>query len=384
MQKMRLTNKTKSLRIDEALFSLCLFFELSFYFVNADKYFQLSGYYYPLLFALIVGTFTLIRQRKINKIQKVIIVIFAILLVTISLNKFSFNTGYLYSYICLLALLYIFSNDSLNANVTFFAINSYILGALLMVLLIFIFRVRYYDDVADRLTINVFGRGKIDPNYLAAFFVGPTIICFDKFLKRNKFFNFLLFVLLFLGIFCTGSRAALIAIILGVALYIKDIILYFKKHGIIFFAALFAFIILVVVILKTNIFERYDIKSLFDGSNSRRLSLWINALKTIIKNPIIGNGIVSTSEIIGSVTGMYNPAHNTFLEVWIQLGIFGLISILYLTLKPLSSKNNLVKSLVLVNVFVSLMISAEATLAFWMNIAIANKIANKGDKDEWN
>ena len=56
MQKMRLTNKTKSLRIDEALFSLCLFFELSFYFVNADKYFQSSGNYYPLHFAYEIGT----------------------------------------------------------------------------------------------------------------------------------------------------------------------------------------------------------------------------------------------------------------------------------------------------------------------------------------
>ncbi len=99
---------------------------------------------------------------------------------------------------------------------------------------------------------------------------------------------------------------------------------------------------------KSNIAEKYDLtedtysvsnrlKSIEEGNSKGRLIIWKNTIAIIKDNPIKGYGVGNHKLAIMRVETpqkhnfiVSDHAHNDYLEMWSELGIFGLISYLLL------------------------------------------------------
>ncbi len=356
----------------EFFFTLCVFAELVLCFLNSDRYFQLSGYYYPLFGALLFGGLVSLRQKTVH-INQILTIIFVFYIMLICAFNGSYNAGYLYSYLCLLLFFYVMNSDAISSKTVYRMVCFYIIGAMIIVLLMIVFRVRYYEEVANRITIQVLGRPKIDPNYLAAYLVGPAVFSLVLYFKLSKKVFIYAFIFIAVGILLTGSRAALLALILALLPYTFYIRKRVNNRLLFGVVIVLFFVIFVTLSLTSDIFSRFKISGLFDGSNYRRVELWGNAWEAIMQRPIFGYGITPSSQIIGEATGEYGPAHNTFLEIWLQTGMIGLFFMFFFIIMPvLRNPSCFSKSILIGTLFTVLMISAEATLFFWINIVFIN------------
>ena len=101
-------------------------------------------------------------------------------------------------------------------------------------------------------------------------------------------------------------------------------------------------LVFVAVILFTAPKEQLDrMMSIFDGgSDSKqvsledsRLGLWKLSLLVIQKNPILGCGISQLTDANGkSEGGNWHTAHNSYLQIGAELGVFGIWSFLAMLL----------------------------------------------------
>lgn len=98
--------------------------------------------------------------------------------------------------------------------------------------------------------------------------------------------------------------------------------------------------------VKSNIAEKYDLtedtysvsnrlKSIEEGNSKGRLIIWRNTIAIIKDNPIKGYGVGGHKLAIMRVEApqkhnfvVSDHAHNDYLEMWSELGVFGLISYL--------------------------------------------------------
>lgn len=365
-----------------------VFFQLGliFFFLNSDKYLQISGFYYPFLITAVLGALLVGINFKNNKKKitfETVCSIFLIVLVLCSgIRKFHIvNTGYFFSYILLVFNFLMFLNIDFKDEEIQKMVYAYIISAFIMSAIIIIFRQRYYSNDPTRLTIKIGKNPLIDPNYLGGYMTGTMLICLDNVIDcKNKVFRVVLAIsaaIIFIGIMLTGSRGAMVASIIGL-LFIT--VLKFRKkitlkRGLIILGIAVAAGIVLINFIPGQTIQRYlNISTWLDSSNSRRFQLWTNALKTIKESPVFGFCIDNTATIIGGITGDYEPSHNTILEIWIQLGIMGLIALGALFGRCFKKDRGILsKALAISTVIVSVFISIEATTFLWINLAVALK-----------
>ncbi len=362
----------KTLKACSNLFILFICLETIFYFLNVDKYLQFSGFNILIIISLIFGTFASLKRCMIVSKEKVAILVFLLSILLSSLiNLGNIERGYILSYIIFGIFSFLIFSIKLNDKQIKIIISSYILLAVIISLLILLFRVRYYELNDTRLTIKI-GQGPlIDPNYLGCTLVAPLFFSISNFFEKEKKFKYLYlieFIIILAGIFLTGSRGSILAVVIGMIIVIFKITILNNNASLFLkiFALVLSLIVLIICIIPINTLQRlFAFSSWIDSSNIRRIQLWENALEAIKEKLLIGYGIASTETTIGAA------AHNTYLEVWLQLGILGITSLLYLIIRPLFTKNNIfVKSITISTFIFSIFISAEMLFTFWLNIIL--------------
>lgn len=375
--------------------SLVVFFlslELILYCFNQDIYFQLPGLYIPLLIAVIIGSVAIIcniRNVCSSTFLKItIILLFQFLLVTL-LNIDDVESGYFFSYVLVLILFIVINTIRPKLLLQYYVFKAYIYGALVISILQLAFKVRYYELTDSRLTIQLLNGPKIDPNYLAAYMVAPVFLCILVFYNEKKTIKKIMYLLydflLIIGVFLTGSRGALLSILCGAFfVFIFIIKRNVKPKNIVFFSVIIIVgIMLIVNYIPEETFQRVFINSYVnDGSNIRRIQLWENAINLIEKNPIIGYGVQSSSSISRKVAGIIEPAHNTFLDIWLQLGIVGIASVISYVIIALRDSNPILKGMCLSSIICSVFIGAEACFFFWINLLICCCFCKKSTCEE--
>lgn len=373
------TRKIKLLSFS-MLFPVFIGIQLMLTFFNKDIYFQLSGFYIPFLLALVVGVLYIFqRRRKIPfTITTLLCLLFLVYLLLSSLfYHSSVQSGYVLSYLLIIIFILIleigrFGKSKKEKFLLFFG---YVCGGLIVSILQIVFRVRFYELDATRITIQITGT-KIDPNYLAAFLIGPFFIAIYCCLKikrlSNKLFFGLASLIILLGIVFTGSRGAIVSIVIGflcIAIF-KLRRVRFKRLLFVIFT-LFVLLVLALVFVPGETMARFfNSDYLVDGSNIRRLSLWGNALRSIMVHPIFGNGARNTSLITGEITKDFEPAHNTLFDIWLQIGIIGVVFLVFLVVRAFKTKSLLFKGMCIATLLAGMFIAAESCLFFWMNFLI--------------
>lgn len=359
---------------------ICFFaIELLFYFLNRDLYFQLSGLKIP----IVAGMFFCIVEIVSNRPRLDSYAVSALLLMicvvgSAVMNYQRLEMGYLFSYLLMLVMIISFSCIDFSKKQFDVLLISYVISAVVISLIIIVFRRSYYELDVTRLTIRIGSGPRIDPNYLSSFLVAPILLLLFKCIKTGGWIRVICVLLEIIccgGVFLTGSRGALLSTVLGVLIYFILVLrrrINIKHFALFCIAILILLLIASVVIPKETLLRLFDVGSWNDGSNSKRIDLWEGALKSIKASPILGQGICSTTKIIIDATGSALPSHNTYLEMWLHMGLPGLVFFFSLIAPLLFNKKEPMSSAICCAILcASIFIAAEATFAFWFDIVVA-------------
>jgi O-antigen ligase len=159
--------------------------------------------------------------------------------------------------------------------------------------------------------------------------------------KSLIFFSLALSFISFFTLFLLSARASLISLIIIFSLYIIYSFLNFSLKKISLSLLLSIFLAISVYLIESlpsnnlSLLSRANSISTNDDSTSYRIILWENAVDFISNNPIIGCGIgnwkiESLPYWKDRLTGYTIPyhAHNDFLEITTETGLFGGLSYL--------------------------------------------------------
>ena len=168
-----------------------------------------------------------------------------------------------------------------------------------------------------------------DPNNFAALIFLPASLAWDRMqngTKKKKLLYAAVFVLFSFIILYTGSRGVLISLLVMVVVYFllsgKT-----KSLRILLIAALLVFLIwkFIIPILPSNIASRVLNPSMYSSNASRRTIIWRYLVKDIIPNlPVWGLGAGTVSLELANYYGKVNGAHNTYLNMIGEFGVFGI------------------------------------------------------------
>ncbi len=186
----------------------------------------------------------------------------------------------------------------------------------------------------------------IHPNDFGAYiiFILPLTFCFfSSYLKKNQ--KVFLVISCLLGCYCllrTSSRGAWIGILIGILVYF----FFYKKK----ISMIVPLAIIFLIIVSPNGFDR--LKSLFAIEQNtvwERVQLWKGTWNMVKVHPFFGFGVNTFSRYFLE----YKPAiypdirytHNSYLQMWSEIGIFGLLvflsiifTVLRITVRDMKNK----------------------------------------------
>lgn len=246
----------------------------------------------------------------------------------------------------------------------------------------------------DNRVIGIFGDS---PNYVALFLApiavlltayGLQLTATKKYLLSTIYF--LLSIISIYALILSGSRAGLLAVVFGLAIYL--ICHYWSKIK----SKLWLKIVLIILALISIIGMWFVFRPNFNASSGRvvssnnvRWQIWQTSFEMIGQHPVLGVGLGNYQDYFKEmtkdranfpefITPMAMSPHNIFLMFWLNLGILGLLGFLgilgifYLT----GFKNILQKeSAILVAVMSAILISGlvdtpyfknDLSLLFWL------------------
>lgn len=372
------TNKKISMNI--MFFGICMIF----IFACNNIYLGITEYYYFPVISIIFSILYFFKKNIKMKLEHWcgIFIIYYIFVGCLKIN-ITLDSGVLLSYVVLILLFLFITLKKVNKREIGFLINCYIISAVIISLNIVILRNEFNGWVNTyRYTLKFLNNTYVDPNFIASFLIVPAIFSFNKIVrKKNNFkiyLNLLIFLLISIAIFLTGSRSALVALALGVILiliYYRDI-----KSLSIFFISMCLIIIAMVNILPSGTIDRMFINSYLDVSNITRINNWIHGFKAFSKNPILGYGCVDSNTILINVFRYPHAIHNTYITFLVQLGLIGFIPLMIIIIKAIiySFKKGyrLLIAIIFPLIFASTIIEQNTSITFWSTLIIIYTIIN--------
>ena len=325
-------------------------------------------FYLPIFFfTLGCGIFSLFRYRLAMGIEHfTCLVLFVIIALHLnnSLVGFGEKNAALFSETVLIIFFFVFSLFKYNLRELRYLINSLIIASTGFSILLFLFS---FHLGQGHYTIRPFNGyyDYIDPNYLSSFMVIPCIILMKRAVFTHKnLFAYILFFVNVLAILLTGSRAAMLSLLIACG-----ILCTVRRN----FKVLFAVCIMLVSVisgvllfLNMEVVERLFIRSYVDGSNSLRVDYWVShILFTLEYSPFIGFGLSG----IQHGWELNTTSHSTFISLFASFGLVGIVFIGVLLLKIaqslLTKDTILFFALFIAFLFVNQMIPASTSYSFW-------------------
>ncbi len=186
---------------------------------------------------------------------------------------------------------------------------------------------------ASRFSISV-DDNILDPNNIAALMAIAMIYLVNTtFLNKIlSFLKCLVCILLAVAILMTGSRGAIIAILVGL---LYSSILQGNVIKTLKFIAPIILGVAILIIVNKKFLQMDFIAALFerissDDSGSNRTDIWRAVVRAIKDNPIMGYGIGSSSQIVLKYYGVSIGSHNTFLTICLEGGALASIPLILL------------------------------------------------------
>ncbi|MDE5548969.1 MAG: O-antigen ligase family protein [Clostridia bacterium] len=267
-----------------------------------------------------------------------------------------------------------------------FFISSCIVSSVVCSLIVLIAR---YDYGGGRLSIKIGNHIALDPNFLASFIMLGGALAFERLMKKRKGLIRKLFLLAVVAlctytIIMTGSRAGVLAFVVCVfGSFVKLFLDNYRKmkliHYVLLIGAIIAALVAMRYILPESIYQRIFHMNLADGSNSLRVAHWKSALKCWKQQPIFGYGPAMASDVLFAVDNHVGDAHNTYLVILLQFGVFGLALYAFIILdilKGLMNKKNVAYLFLLLGVLMSsFIIASQYSMSLWMPVLLCSWVS---------
>ena len=185
----------------------------------------------------------------------------------------------------------------------------------------------YHDEIRGSLMA---GSKATDPNAFAASLLLPLSLATTGFLAPGRWLTRLAWLAVTatigLGILVTGSRGAMVAVAVMIVFYI-----YTRQVSRLMTIPLVASFVALLFLMPAAFFTR--MASTADSGGAGRTVVWQGGLVAFERYPLIGAGLnnfpLAYRENVGSAPlyhGSYvSGAHNTYLEIAVELGLVGLI-----------------------------------------------------------
>jgi len=267
-----------------------------------------------------------------------ILSIFVFLLSFTKINKNIFKDGFIYSsFFEACIAIYQFADQKIIAN-KFLGLSNH-----------------FPYDLGTSVIENINGRllrsyGLLThPNILGIFLLIGFIFLFIKMLNQDnkKYLNYFLLGVIFIGIILTFSRTVFLMLLIFFIIFFvykiknKD----FKKNDIYKLSIIFFIIFSNLFIFKNLIFTRISDNRLNNISNSERSNQYLESINVIKDNFFFGVGERNYTLYIldknQSNDPYIKPVHNIYLLALCELGLFGFIIFILLTMLPLYIKQSL-------------------------------------------
>lgn len=273
-----------------------------------------------------------------------------------------------------------YSSKQINICIYIYTMISIILS--ILVFLSFWGGYTHVDSIYEgniRYSIGITGIYK-NPNYVASFinvsfFVLTYMIIYTKTSIKNKVIYALILVLIFVADILTGTRAALLTIVMSTAFLIFG---YLKHSG----SLMMGLIPLLVVFAGLVYFEDTITFYLEMVGSARggftedvRQESWNKAIDMITTSPMLGFGLNSWFGIRSA--SMLPGLHNVFLEFFLNQGLFGLVLLLitmFYGISNIKKKDKVfVYTFCFVTIFPLLFQNGLVDVNFW-RVLIMNRI----------
>lgn len=246
-----------------------------------------------------------------------------------------------------------------------------------------------------------------NPNNFAAFIILAIfpILMYAIYTKNKirKACLSALVVLLVINMFLVGSRNAYLAAVIGC---IVLIVVYSKKLIMPFVG--FAVLSLLIPMVRRRIIEIGS-----QSQNESRINLWKLALKMIKEHPILGVGNGNYASLYDAYVKKYPklstpdyhnfPTHNSYLKVWSELGIVGIVSFVGILVSALLKVRKLIKiskktkykylfigfyasmiAFYFMNLIDNLFFVPKTTVFFWIMLGITQSFLYKIERKQKN
>lgn len=169
-----------------------------------------------------------------------------------------------------------------------------------------------------------------DP-HMMAFYLGMALpFCLALFFFEEKYKKTTGAACLLIGltIFLTFSRGAYLGVLVSVAFFLVAIRNFLTQKDRKLLVAVFLLLIVAGIFFSPIMGRFSSIFSLEDGSNLGRLSIWQDSFSLAKDNLLLGVGLGNYSFSMGFAQDYRNAmtSHNLYLDLLVELGIFGLLS----------------------------------------------------------
>jgi O-antigen ligase len=237
-----------------------------------------------------------------------------------------------------------------------------------------------YKGMAGRASYSLLTSKLLEVNYMATYISNTFVFSVYLLLRKHKIYYLAISLLVFVGLLLTGSRAAILGALLGIAVILYYFIGNKKKNKIFIFFLVIGFIVFFLIIASSFRARLFNFESYNDDSNRLRILHWIHALELIKKKPLLGYGPINTQIIFANELGMQGLSHNSYLGLLIQFGAFGFFIYLLIPFSMLlwgiKHKSGLLLGVIINICFTSLIIENQITMSFWIPMIILEMIIN--------
>ncbi len=236
-----------------------------------------------------------------------------------------------------------------------------VLSSILTILVLgFTLQENLYEIGNERLSSN----DDVNANRFAMMLSQLGAVTFAGFLIFNKkkiFQSFLIIFLLFdiFMVLLSGSRSALIGITGAISIIIFYLLLGRKKMVVPVLIAIIPVYFFVKQIQSINspIIERFSTQEIEDSGGSGRLTIWEKLVPSVLRDDLyFGCGFGAENVLVlANKNGLYYPAHNFFIDLFLQIGIVGFaIFISYFLFVAKNIKNYIESPLILIPLLILL------------------------------
>lgn len=306
-------------------------------------------YLKDILFTAIIFMIGLLFNiRKRIHLERYHIVAFLLFFVSSSFTLFQINADYTFtrfiSYIFFLLLFCMLTTFNLSRE-RFIQFNR--ISLFVATLICFLIILSFYFD-----TPYIWGRYSLDilnihrhPNYVVSYCVYPATILLCRFFfsnisKKSKTITLLLLFLFIIACLLSASRSTLLSI--GICISALSLINIIKNKNLNTVIIVFSITIIAYFIAEYFIPERQFLRvSIGSGltNSDNRLGGWSMAINEWLENGsiVFGLGIgYINSFLLNSSWGFVT--HNLFLEILVDQGLIGLMSIIYIYFSNIPNK----------------------------------------------